>query len=111
MMSNRLWLIVALATALGGCGGGGSGSGTPIPTPIPVPPLAVSGLVPAAPTMGATLYADAASLRVLRAGALWRYHGVEKPAGELAADFNSYTNTVTDVASGSGVTESATHAF
>jgi hypothetical protein len=101
MISNRFWLIVALATALGGCGGGGSGSGSG----------SGSGLVPAAPTIGATLYADAASLRVLRAGAVWSYHGVEKPAGELAPDFNSYTNTVTDVASGSGVTESATHPF
>ena len=115
MMSDRFWLIVALATALGGCGGGGSesgsGSGTPIPTPTSVPPLSVSGLVPAAPTIGATLYADAASLRVLRAGAVWRYHGVEKSAGELAPDFNPYTNTVTAVASGSGVTESATDLF
>lgn len=117
MISNRFLLMVALATALGGCGGGGSGSGsstpspTPTPTPTPPPPLAVSGLVPAAPTVGATLYADAASLRVLRAGAVWSYHGVEKPAGELATDFNPYTNTVTAVASGSGVTESATHPF
>lgn len=115
MISNRFLLMVALATALGGCGGGGSGSGSstpsPTPTPPPPPPLAVSGLVPAAPTVGATLYADAASLRVLRAGAVWSYHGVEKPAGELATDFNPYTNTVTAVASGSGVTESATHPF
>jgi hypothetical protein len=111
MISNRFCLIVALATALGGCGGGGSGSGSGTPITTPVAPPAVSGLVPAAPTIGATLYADAASLRVLRAGALWRYHGVEKPAGELATDFNSYTNTVTQDASGSGVTESATHMY
>ena len=117
MVLNRFLLIVALATALGGCGGGGSGSGTsgttqgPSPTPTPTPPLSVSGLVPAAPTVGATLYANAASLRVLRAGAVWSYHGVEKPAGELATAFNPYTNTVTHVASGSGVTESGTHLF
>lgn len=117
MVSNRLLLVVALATALGGCGGGGgggSGSGTtpaPGPTPTPPPPSAVSGLVPAAPTVGATLYADAASLRVLRAGAVWRYHGVEKPAGELAPDFNPYTNIVTHAASGSGVMESGTRPF
>ena len=121
MVSNRFLLIAALATALGGCGGGGSGSGsstpsptptpTPTPAPAPPPPLAVSGLVPAAPTVGATLYADAASLRVLRAGAVWRYHGVEKPAGELATDFNAYTNTVTAVTSGSGLTQRATHPF
>ena len=116
MSSNRFWWIVALATALAGCGGGGSGgsangSGTSILTPTPVPSPDVSGLVPAAPTIGATLYADAASLRVLRAGAVWRYHGVEKPAGELATDFNSYTNTVTAVAAGRGVTESATHQY
>jgi len=67
--------------------------------------------VPAASTVGATLYADAASLRVLRAGAVWRYHGVEKPAGELAPDFTPYTNIVTHAASGSGVTESGTHPF
>lgn len=118
MVSNRFLLIVALATALGGCGGGGgggsgsgSGSSTSGTTPTPPPPLAVSGLVPAAPTVGATLYADAASLRVLRAGAVWSYHGVDKPAGELATDFTPYTNTVTHVASGSGVTESGTHPF
>lgn len=117
MVSNRLLLVVALATALGGCGGGGgggSGSGTtpaPGPTPTPPPPSAVSGLVPAAPTVGATLYADAAPLRVLRAGAVWRYHGVEKPAGELAPDFNPYTNIVTHAASGSGVMESGTRPF
>lgn len=120
MVSNRLLLlVVVLATALGGCGGGGggsSGSGTtpapgPTPAPTPPPPSAVSGLVPAAPTVGATLYADAASLRVLRAGAVWRYQGVEKPAGELAPDFNPYTNIVTHAASGSGVTESGSHPF
>ncbi len=57
------------------------------------------------------LYAEAASLRVLRAGAVWSYHGVDKPAGELASNFDPYTNTVTHAASGSGVIESGTHPF
>lgn len=121
MVSSRFLLIVALVTALGGCGGGGSASrasGTtqaPGPTAtspsIPSPPPTASGLIPAAPTPGATLYADAASLRVLRAGAVWSYHGVEKPSGELGTDFNPYTNTVTHAGSGSGVMESGTHPF
>ena len=116
MVSNRFLLIVTLATLLGGCGGGGGGggsgtSGTTQPPSLPAPAPAGSGLVPAAPAVGATLYASAASLRVLRAGAVWSYHGVDKPVGELATDFNPYTNTITHVASGSGVAESGTHPF
>ena len=78
MVSNRFLLIVTLATLLGGCGGGGGGgggsgsgtSGTIQPPSLPAPAPAVSGLVPVAPAVGATLYASAASLRVLRAGAV-----------------------------------------
>ena len=122
MVSKRFWLIALMATTLGGCGGGGSGGGSgsasipaqaPAPSPVPIQPApaVTSGLVPAAPALGATLYANAASLRVMRPGALWTYHGVEKPAGESATDFNYYTNTVTQVANGSAVTEIGSHPF
>lgn len=60
--------LVVLLTACGGGGGegadGGDGSGAP-----------PSGLVPAAPTLGEVLEADARVLRPLEDGASWDYHG------------------------------------
>jgi hypothetical protein len=67
--------------------------------------------VPAAPAPGATLYADAAPLRVLRAGAVWTYHGIEQPSGTSSSEFRAYTNTVTHAAAATGVVESGSHPF
>lgn len=118
MALHRVWFVLAIVATLGGCGGGGGGSGgapssggAGASTPTTSAPTATSGLVPATPATGATLYGDAASLRVLRAGAVWTYHGVEKPSGESAVDFNPYTNTVTHAAAASGIMESGTHPF
>ena len=60
-----------LALALVACGGGG-GDGSDTAS-------AGSGLMPAAPAPGAVLVADAATLRPLRDGATWRFHGLHFP--------------------------------
>jgi hypothetical protein len=65
-------LVAALLVACGGGGGGtasspGSGGTT--------------GLVPAAPTPGETLVADATTLRPLQAGAEWQYRGTRTSGG------------------------------
>lgn len=85
-----LSLMVSLL-ALGGCGGGGGG---PAPAPSPAPPVDTrTGLVPDAGPAGATLYADAKPLRVLRDGASWTYHGIDQPDGE-AGGVVEYFSTV-----------------
>jgi len=109
-------LALAIALAVAGCGGGGGGASTPAGaggggTSTPGQPGGTSGLVPVAPAVGATLYADAAPLRVLRAGAVWTYHGVDKPAGENASEFKAYTNTVTHATVGNGIVEQGTQPF
>ncbi|MBW8898560.1 MAG: hypothetical protein JF619_10705 [Massilia sp.] len=118
MTWNRMWpaLALAIAVAVAGCGGGGGGSSTPAGaggsgTSTPGQPGMTSGLVPVAPALGATLYADAAPLRVLRAGAVWTYHGIDKPAGESASEFKAYTNTVTHATVGNGIVEQGTQPF
>ena len=118
MTWNRMWpvLALAIAVAVGGCGGGGGGSGTPAGAggsgaSTPGQPGGTSGLVPVAPALGATLYAEAAPLRVLRAGAVWTYHGIDKPAGESASEFKAYTNTVTHATVGNGIVEQGTQPF
>jgi hypothetical protein len=107
--------VLTIAVTVTGCGGGGgsapagaSGSGATVGSP---PPVAASGLVPVAPTPGATLYADAAPLRVLRAGAVWTYRGIDKPDGENAIRSEVYANTVTHAAAAAGVVEHGTRPF
>tara|TARA_B100001105_G_scaffold99628_1_gene79678 strand:+ start:463 stop:2412 length:1950 start_codon:yes stop_codon:yes gene_type:complete len=98
-------VLLAACLALSACGGGGGGStggGGTSPGP------ATSGLLPAAPALGTTLETDVGRLRVLRAGSTWRYTGVVRVAGALPT---AYTNVVTHVAAGTGVTESATNAL
>ena len=117
MTWNRMWpaFALAIAAAVAGCGGGG-GAGTSAGAvdggaSSPGQPVGTSGLVPVAPTPGATLYADAAPLRVLRAGAVWSYRGIDKPAGESASDFTAYTNIVTHATVGNGIVEKGTQPF
>jgi hypothetical protein len=78
---TRVRLSVAMGSLalLSACGSGGGGGGTTDPGPGPGtggtnPSL--ESLLPVAPTAGATLYADAASLRPIGAGAVYSYRGV-----------------------------------
>lgn len=66
-----------MAAGLVACGGGGGGS-----DPGPGGPGSGSptGLVPAAPVPGATLYPDASALYVIRPGAEWHYRGTASTA-------------------------------
>jgi hypothetical protein len=107
-------LTLALLASVSGCGGGGGsasngGTGAVIPPPV----VSVSGLVPEAGTAGATLYADAAPLRVLRDGAVWTYHGVDQPYGAASgpSQVRAYTNTVKHAATSGGMLENGSNAF
>lgn len=116
MQITRLLTGTALAALalVSGCGGGGGSTAAPAPpvTPTPPPP-ATSGLVPAAGTAGAVLYADAAPLRVLRAGAVWTYHGVDQKRGaaSTAAETASYANSVTQSSVAGGLLEKGSNPF
>jgi hypothetical protein len=59
---------------------------------------------------GATLFADASALRVLRTGAKWVYRGVEQ-LGTSIYDVSVYSNTVTHAFAAAGVEEQATNLF
>ena len=113
MQTIRIATGVALAAMAlaSGCGGGGGSSAAPV-TPAPPAPV-TSGLVPAAPAAGATLYADAAPLRVLRDGASWTYHGIDQPHGAASTslDIKAYTNIVKQSAVSGGILESGSNPF
>ena len=97
-----LLLLLVVTLTLAACGGGGgdaAGTGT---STVP----GASGLLPAATAAGATLETDVARLRVLRAGATWRYTGVVRPVGAAA---RAYTNVVTHTLDATGVMESSTN--
>ena len=95
-MKKTTWLAAVLAAAaLTACGGGGGGSdggdeGT--------------GLVPMPPALGATLAADATTLRPLVPGAVWQYAGT-------TASGAGYDNTVSHAAAATGVTETGTNTY
>lgn len=95
-----LWVGVVALSACGG-GGGGSDAGT---SP---PPAGAASLIPAAPAPGAVLQAEAATLRPLATGGLWRYRGVNVVQGNASS---AYTTDITIAASGGALTESATNA-
>lgn len=95
---NKLQLLRGAAwvalLAMGGCGGGGGGSGA-VPPPTPAPPVDTrTGMVPDAGVAGAVLYTEAASLRVLRDGASWTYHGIDQQEGATSPG-TEYFATVT----------------
>jgi hypothetical protein len=100
-------LAVTLLAALSGCGGGG-GSGASGPAGDTIFLDLPTGLVPPPPQQGATLYADAATLRVPRAGASWTYSGVIQPQGVSGDPSQNiiFTDTVTHETRLSGVKES-----
>ena len=103
MASRKVRLLGAffLSMLLAACGGGsGEATGSGVPEPS-------TGLVPKASPLGATLVADATTLRPLIAGASWSYAGTETVNGSST----SYTDTVTQTVSGSDFTEAASNAF
>lgn len=112
MIPERLLPVLALAVlaSLSGCGGR---SGEASDTGTPPPELLSSGLVPEPGPAGATLYADAAPLRVLREGAVWTYRGVEQPRGtaSVEGELRTYTNAVTHASASGGVLEDFSNAY
>lgn len=100
--------VIVLGLSACGGGGGGSSDGT---VAVPVPPTpATSGLLPAAPAPGASLHADAGTLRPMRAQARWTYRGVDRPFGATGAQIG-YTNVLTQLAVNGGMQEQASNAF
>ncbi len=78
---NRNALVAACAGLLlliSACGGGGGAAGGTTGSGGSTGgggSATITGLIPVAPAAGATLYADAAVLLPLRAGAVWHYRG------------------------------------
>jgi len=99
------FLLSALLVACGG--GGGSGGSTNNSGPGGNEPASVTGLVPTAPPLGATLVGDASTLRPLISGATWGYAGTDTLNGSTT----TYTNTVAQTASGSTIAETTSNAF
>ena len=101
----RGWLALCVGVvALSACGGGGGGGAD---AGISPPPAGAASLIPVAPAPGAVLQADAATLRPLAIGHLWRYRGVSVVQGNASP---AYTTDVTIAPSGGAWTESATNA-
>ncbi|MGM9491638.1 hypothetical protein [Ideonella sp. YS5] len=94
-MRQMTWMVAVLAAAaLAACGGGGGDDSGDDGT----------GLVPTPPALGATLAADATTLRPLVPGAVWQYSGTNASGG-------SYENTVSHASATPGVTETGTNTF
>lgn len=111
-------LAAVMLVSLGACGGGGAGTaGAPGPggtgPATPPPAVSASGLVPDAGAAGATLYADASTLRVLRDGAVWTYRGIDQPRGTAtaASEVKTYSNTVKQTAAAGGTVEDGSNPF
>lgn len=93
---------LTLLVMLAGCGGGGSGGGASTGWE------SVTGLVPAEPSAGEVLYADATVLRPLQEGAKWSYRGTSIPyTGALPISY--VTETTQSAVSANGVTETGTN--
>lgn len=105
----RGWISVFVLGLLAACGGGGGGDGAGTTGPLSPPPQSATGLIPAAPAVGAVLYADAGQLRPLQTGGTWTYQGSHSGTSGDAA---SYSDKVTQADAGSGeVNETASNAF
>lgn len=100
MMIRKALGAVVVASLVAACGGGGGGVETSTTNSTS------SGLVPAAGALGATLQADATTLRVLRPGARWVYQGQERVSG---GNTSAYTNAITHTVLANGVTESGSN--
>lgn len=94
---------VAGLAALAGCGGGGGGDSF---GSLP-PPATTTGLVPAAPTLGAVLVTDAATLRPVANGATWTYAGTQTDCSTCTPVAYSTSTTQTAVST-NGSTTTAT---
>lgn len=106
-ISGRWLSAIAVTIALAGCGGGGGGGDGGGSGGGGNPPPVGGSLIPAAPTPGPVLHADAATLRPLTPGAQWRYRGQRTVPGSAAQDYSSET---TVSATGAALTESTTNA-
>ena len=96
-------LLVMLVACGGGGGGGDAGNASPPANPGG---SSATGLVPTAPLVGVTLFAEAGTLRPVRNEATWRYSGSATTNGVT----QSYeTSTVQSAASAGSVTESTTN--
>ncbi len=99
-------LLLSLVLAACGGGGGSSSGGNGSPTDSRGT-TSESGVVPSAPALGATLAADATTLRPLIAGASWGYSGTRSVNGTNTG----YSDTVTQTASGGAFIEASSNAF
>jgi hypothetical protein len=103
----RWQVAVAGAVVVAACGGGG-GSDTSLGGGGVGSGGGVTSLVPAAPAVGAVLYASATTLRPLRNGATWNYRGT-RTAYTGAAPLAYLTATSHPAASAGGATETTTN--
>lgn len=85
-------LLVAACGGGGGGGGGDAGGGAPGGGGGGGTDTSSRGLLPAAPTPGEILFADASVLRPMRSGARWVYRGSSVPAAGQPPSF--YSNTM-----------------
>jgi hypothetical protein len=100
-------MTVVLALFMTACGGGGGGaSGT---DPGSGEASTSTGLVPAAPETGATLHANAADLRPLIDGAVWRYRGIKTAAD--GSPLGEYTSAISQKSSGGSLQETESQVF
>jgi hypothetical protein len=91
----RAWPVVA-SMVVAACGGGGGGAA-----------LETASLVPPAPTPGAVLVQDAATLRPLRDGASYVYRGAIRAYGPDTAQPQHYARTTTQQLSPDGMLETS----
>ncbi len=108
MKHGNAWLLAGrvasagLTLALVACGGGGGDASTTA--------SAGSGLMPTASEPGAVLAADAATLRPLRDGATWRFHGLHfNGANSVPVVYENIRRTA--VNPDGGFTESDSNSF
>ena len=88
-------MVAALMVTLTACGGGGGGGGGGSEAPV-----SRASMIPAAPVLGAQLYADATPLRPIADGAHWTYHGTHTPPNATAV---AYDDVVTQTAQAAGM--------
>jgi hypothetical protein len=108
--SLRVWLT-AIVCSLGlftACGSGGGGGGGGTPPPVDPPPVTninptLDSLYPTTPTVGATLIADASTLRPFANGAAYAYRGTTGAAAK-------YLTTTSQAVAGGNITETASNA-
>lgn len=109
-MQKEKWIVVVnLATmfALAGCGGGNANSTSQPITTTPSATIITTGLVPAKLEIGASLYQNAATLRVLRNNAVLTYRGVDNSTQPATV----YLNTIKQISAGLGMREESSNSY